>query len=68
MIMNLNDTFYYMIFFLMGIYLALNIEVIQKKLGEINSKVAFSLYGIGILFLLFEWIFPNTSIIKYLFF
>lgn len=65
MIMNLNDTFYYMIFFLIGIYLALNIEVIQKKLSEINSKVAFSLYVIGILFLLFEWIFPNISSLKY---
>lgn len=64
-LMNLNNTIYYVIYFVIGIYMAINKEkfiILIKKLSLL--KISF-LFFIGTLLFLFEWIFPSISRWKY---
>ena len=65
MLMNLNDTLYYMIFFMIGIYLAINKEKVMVSFKKLSSSTALFLLFIGILLFLFEWIFPSIAQEKY---
>lgn len=65
LLMNFNDTFYYVIFFVVGIYLAINKEKVIKKFKTLNTLTLSFLFFLGLLLILFEWIFPNISKGKY---
>ncbi len=62
---SLNDTLYYMIFFLMGIYLSINKDKIKHFFKHLDLIKALIFILLGVVLFLFEWIFPFLSKFKY---
>lgn len=63
--MNINDTIYYIIFFVIGIFLSIKKKEVIKKFRKINLKISYLLLISGIFFILSEWFLDGITKGKY---